>query len=319
MKYLTVEELSHKWHISQKRIEKLCCDGQIEGVMVIGHSWLIPDTVYNVDFDVDIIVKEDFEQIIKDYGQYIYNFAYKLSVDPQDAKDISQNTFIKAWQHLDSLNNSYAIKKWLRMICLNEFRMKLKKQKRIKIDYLENIEDLEKDSRYLMTPKPDFINEVAVSDEVAKLRDGCFLAMTRKLTINQRLALSLIDMFGLSINEVALILDTTPKAVKGLLYRARMNLEAFFKDHCSILDINNSCQCLAWKDFVQNRAKMQEELKHKLEVLNYKNTSYQYDMNTRKKILYYYQNIPEYKPHKEWFLELITLLEDFFENNSSKP
>lgn len=256
----------------------------------------------------------NIESVISEYGTYIYNFALKLSAHPKDAEDLTQETFIKAWKHLDTLENEDAIKQWLRTICLNEFRMKYKKEHRIEIKYMENIEDLKRDGRLLSTPTPTPIDEVAASEEVAKLRNGCFLAMTRKLTLNQRLTFSLIDMFGLSIQEVAKLLDISPKAIKGLLYRARMNLEFFFYNHCSILDPNNSCQCLAWKDFVEQRSDLQKSVQQKLTFLDYKNSEYTFDKEIRNKLLYYYKNMPEQRPSDEWFTTIIQLLEKMYKN-----
>ena len=257
----------------------------------------------------------DIEQIIGEHGTYIYNFALKLSANPKDAEDLAQETFIKAWKHLEDLKNPNAMKKWLRIICLNEFRMKLKRENRLKVDYKENLEELEKDGAYLVTPTPSVIDEIIVSEEVAKLRDGCFLAMTRKLTINQRLAFSLVDLFGLSMEEAAELLGVTPKAVKGLLYRARMSLEAFFQKHCSILDVENPCQCTAWMEFMSSRQKLQERLKNTLAVLDYRNSNYIYDPKTREKRLYYYSNMPQQRPDEQWFLGGIASIETIFKES----
>lgn len=252
------------------------------------------------------------EEVIKEYSIYIYNFALRLSVNYKDAEDLTQETFIKAWKHIEDLQNPKAVKQWLRTICLNEFRMKYKKENRISMSYIENIEDLEKDGKLLTTPSPTPVEEAAVSEEVANMRNGCFLAMTRKLTLHQRITFSLIDMFGLSIAEVAKLLNLSPKAIKGLLYRARMNLESFFEKHCSILDIDNPCKCIAWKDFVEQRSDLQKELQQKLTVLDYKNSEYLGNDDLRNTLLYYYRNLPDQRPSDEWFSNIMTLLENFY-------
>lgn len=43
MKYLTVKEFAEKWHLSERRIQKLCIENRIEGVIRFGHSWAIPE------------------------------------------------------------------------------------------------------------------------------------------------------------------------------------------------------------------------------------------------------------------------------------
>lgn len=239
----------------------------------------------------------------------------RLSADPEKADDIVQETFIKAWQHYQEVKETTAIKKWLRTICINEFRMTLRKNKNI--SYVENIEDLERDGNLLVSPQLLPQEEIIANEEVQRLRNGCFLAMTRKLSDNQRIAFSLVDMFGLSINEVADILALTPKAVKGLLYRARRNLESFFQEHCSFLDINNPCHCSAWIEFMKDRNTLQAEMRKRISALelDYKKSGYNYNPQVEQKILSYYRNLPQQRPNQEWFNKVISLVEDFFKNN----
>lgn len=254
----------------------------------------------------------NIEYIVKEYGQYIYNLSLKLSANPQIAEDLAQETFIKVWKNINQLNNPDSIKNWLRTICINEFRMMLREEKRTNITYVESIEELEHDSRLLVSAPPSVIDEIQTTEEVARLRDGCFLAMTRKLTLNQRITFSLIDMFGLSINETAVILNLTPKAVKGLLYRARMNLESFFNGHCSFVDINNPCSCTAWIEFMKDRDSFQKKMQKKAEYLDYKKKGYIFNPEVSQKIQYYYHHMPEQRPSQKWFDQVVLLVEEFY-------
>lgn len=92
------------------------------------------------------------EKIIEEYGTYIFNIAYKLSGKTEQAEDIAQETFIKAWKHLNELKDHAALKHWLHTICINEFRMTLRKDSRQKITYTDNLEALEKDGELLVNP-----------------------------------------------------------------------------------------------------------------------------------------------------------------------
>ena len=176
------------------------------------------------------------EEWIEQYGRFVYGLAFRLTTDVQEAEDLSQETLLKAWLHCPELKNPAAVKSWLRTICVNEFRMKIRKQASTPLSFTDDMDALEQEGSLLTESIPSPVEEVIVSEEVERLRDGCFLAMAGKLPLNQRAAFSLVDMFGLSIPETAEILDVTPKAVKGLLYRARLSLESFFRDHCGILD-----------------------------------------------------------------------------------
>lgn len=310
MNYITVKEASSKWKISERRIQKLCEENRIAEVARIGRMWLIPKNAEKPD---DKRYKSQFiaiESVIEQYGSYVYNLAFRLSGKPENAQDLAQETFIKAWKYLVDLKEPTALKKWLHVISVNEYKMMVRKETREDVEYIGNIEELENDSNLLIDFQEIVIDEILMSEEIAKIRNGCFFAMSRKLSLNQRIAFSLIDMFGLSISEVANILDITPKAVKGLLYRARMNLDAFFQGHCNILDIKNPCSCESWKAFYRMRDEIQKIMEEKLP--NYKEKEYSFDLQVREKIAYFYRQIPEQQPSKEWYQNVIALVENIY-------
>ncbi len=197
-----------------------------------------------------------------------------------------------------------ALKHWLHTICINEFRMSLRKDIRQKTTYVDNIEELEKDGELLVNPPENVIEEVQAGEDVIRMRNGCFLAMSRKLSVNQRIVFSLIDMFGLSIQEVSDILGITPKAVKGLLYRARMNLDSFFQSHCYFLNTESPCRCKAWEEFFQTRNELQSFMQDK--ILDYTEKGYEFDLEVRKKLALYYHQIPDQMPGREWYQMLIS-------------
>lgn len=248
------------------------------------------------------------EDIVYMYGTYIYRFALKLTADSTLAEDLTQNTFINAWKNYHQLKVPQAIKKWLRVICYNEFKQYLRKDKKILIDSYQNIEDLEKDAHYLQDVEPLPIDEVIVKEEIKKLRDGCFLAMARKLTLHQRIVFSLVDMFGLSKDEVAQLLGISCQAVKGLLYRARMNLDSFFQGHCQFLDIHNACRCEAWLELMEDRSRFQKQMRETIDIFPKQAQNNHFDKETRQKVSYYYQYIPDAKPDDDWFDNLIKII-----------
>ena len=313
MEYISVLEAAKKWGISERRVQKLCEENRIPGVTKFSYMWLVPkDAKKPKDERFKHRDKSEpvtIENVINQYGQYVYNLALKLSANPENAEDLAQETLIKAWKHLQDIKDTSAIKKWLHTMCVNEFRMMLRKEKHENISFVEDIEDLESEGKLLVDVPPIAIDEIQTTEEVAKLRDGCFLAMTQKLSLNQRLVFSLIDMFGMSFSDVAEILEITPKAVKGLLYRARMNLDSFFQEHCSFLDIDNPCKCTAWVEFIQTKDSLQEIM---AQTLDYKKTEYVFNPKTRQKILHYYNNMPNQKPSQEWFGRVILLVKKFY-------
>lgn len=252
----------------------------------------------------------DIEKIINIYGNYVFNYAVKLTCNPSVAEDLAQETFINAWQKIDTLEDTNLIKAWLRKICFNNFLMRERKNKNYSELLYEDIKLLENEGELLsnIIPKPE--EEVIVEETIRELQNGCFLAMVRRLTLHQRIAFSLIDMFGLSLDEVSEIIGISQSATKGLRYRAHMNLNSFFSNHCNLLDINNPCSCKAWIEFSRNRDNLQNEAnKHKLiEKLDYTKSNYTFNNEVRSKINFLYKNMPDRKPSKEWYEEVINVI-----------
>ncbi|HOU84526.1 MAG TPA: sigma-70 region 4 domain-containing protein [Spirochaetota bacterium] len=73
-------------------------------------------------------------------------------------------------------------------------------------------------------------DDIIANETVKSIRNGCFLAMARKLTLEQRIVFSLAEMFEISLDEISDILNISIPAVKGLLFRARKNIFNFFTD-----------------------------------------------------------------------------------------
>ncbi|SEW20838.1 RNA polymerase sigma factor [[Clostridium] fimetarium] len=250
----------------------------------------------------------EIDQIIQDYGRYIYNYALKLTCHPADAEDLAQETFIQAWKNLDGLKSELAIKKWLITICYNQFLMKIR-QKSSRIEELsEDFQMLEQEGFMLNDSSSNPVDEVLVEEEIKELQNGCFLAMVRKLTLNQRIVFSLVDMYGMRLEDVAQILGTSILATKGLLFRARMNIDSFFADHCNILNMNNPCSCKAWITFSSNRNNLQLQTKKLIETLNYKEKNYRFDLEVRNKIKFLYSNMPDKKPSEDWYIRVLQSL-----------
>lgn len=253
-----------------------------------------------------------FEEIFKNNISYVYNYALKLTCDPAEAEDLSQETFFNAWKNIGSLKNVEHIRPWLRKICLNCFLMKVRKEKgKTEVSY-EELTGLEKDGTKLQlssdSPSPE--EEILVDEAVREIQNGCFLAMARKLTLNQRIVFSLSDMFGLSLKEISVLMDISESAVKGLLYRARMNLDDFFSKRCSLIKVDNPCSCRAWKDFCMHRDSLKSKALEKklISKLDYTQSNYVFDEEVRKRVRWFYSNMPDRKPSREWYDNVIRLI-----------
>ena len=177
-----------------------------------------------------------------------------------------------------------------------------------KLELIGEIEELEQEGKVLASTNASPDDEVIVGEEIQSLQNGCFYAMARKLTLPQRIAFSMVDMFGMSMEETADMLEISTGALKGLLYRARMNLDAFFADHCDLIDAKNSCSCAAWIHFSENHSGNQKKIRDAIEKKEYEEKGFRFNQQVRGKIAYLYREIPEKRPSDEWFQKVIQIV-----------
>ena len=245
-----------------------------------------------------------FDEIVKEYYKGIYNYAYKLACNPDLAQDLTQQTFLNAFENYEKLENEQAVSKWLRTICYRNFLTFLR-DSGVKEETPTEMEELEKEGAVLVNDYPLPEEEVVVADEVKTIQNGCFVAMVRKLSLKQRIAFSLVDMFGMNQADAAELLELSPNALKALLYRARMNLDSFFDGHCNLIDAQNPCSCKAWINFRTSHENNKTKMKEAIDLLDYKQKGYRFNPEIRSKISYLYSNIPEQKPEEGWFEQVI--------------
>jgi RNA polymerase sigma-70 factor (ECF subfamily) len=94
------------------------------------------------------------------------------------------------------LKNEMAAKWWLRKICFNLFLMNMRNKTDVWLE--EDLELLETHGKLLTSEMSNPEDEIVVEESVREFQNGCFMAMVRKLTLQQRIAFSLVDMFGTS-------------------------------------------------------------------------------------------------------------------------
>lgn len=257
----------------------------------------------------------DFGKIFKDYNKYIYAFAYKLTNNKEYAEDLTQETFLKAYEKLNQLREHNLMKYWLRSICFNIHLIIIRKQNNIKEMSYDELEQLHKDGDLITIDNslPTLDDEVIVDETIKDIQNGCFLTMVHRLSDNQRIVFSLVDMFGLTIEESANVMGLSESAVKALLYRARLKLDKFFGENCSLVLVENPCNCKAWAEFSDHRNKLKtrvsnnrrNSLRQKSETMGFNN------LETRNKLRYLYAKMPDHKPSVEWYEEVLRVIEKF--------
>src|SRR5579863_8548628 len=164
---------------------------------------------------------EAFSQLVKRYDRNIFRIAQHITHNEEDAQDVVQDAFLKAYQNLEQFQGNSKFYTWLVRIAVNEALMKLRRRrtdKTVSID--ENVETEEGSMPRELAdwgPNPEQLyRQSELSDILKKTIQG--------LPSGFRTVFVLRDVEGLSTEETAEMLGLGIPAVKSRLLRARLQL-----------------------------------------------------------------------------------------------
>lgn len=165
---------------------------------------------------------EAFTTLVKQYDRNIYRLALNITGSPEDAEDVMQETFMKAFEKLAQFQGDSRFYTWLVRIAVNQSLMKLRKRRgdrTVSLDEPVEGEDADTIVREVAdwgeTPEQRFARE--------ELRDILNAAL---LTLEPafRTVIVLRDIENLSTEETASLLNLSVPAVKSRLLRGRLKL-----------------------------------------------------------------------------------------------
>jgi len=162
-----------------------------------------------------------FEQLIKKYDRNVFRIAQHITQNREDAEDVVQDAFLKAYENLEQFQGHSKFYTWLVRIAVNESLMKLRKRRTGKMVSID--EDIQTEEGSM----PREIADWSPTPEQNYRQSE--LAEILKKTINGlppgfRTVFVLRDVEGLSTEETAEMLSLSVPAVKSRLLRARLQL-----------------------------------------------------------------------------------------------
>lgn len=171
-----------------------------------------------------------FNDLVRRYERKIYRLAMNITQNAEDAEDVLQETFLKAYEHLGDFQGNSKFYTWLVRIAVNEALMKLRKRKSDRTVPLD--EPVE-------TGEETVVREIAVWDQDPETKysqeelSGILKEAIESLRPAFRTVFVLRDIEELSTEETAQALGISVPAVKSRLLRARLQLREkltrFFK------------------------------------------------------------------------------------------
>ena len=162
-----------------------------------------------------------FDELVNRYEKKIYRLGMNITGSPEDAEDVLQETFLKAFEHLTEFRADARFYTWIVRIAVNEALMKLRKRRASKEVPVEDSEDDEGavTVREFADWKPNPEQQFARAELEEILRNAI-----RALPPSFRTVFYLRDVEDLSTEETADLLNLSVGAVKARLFRARLRL-----------------------------------------------------------------------------------------------
>ncbi len=172
---------------------------------------------------------EAFEELVKLHEKYVYNIAWNMLRNQEDAEEVLQETFIKAYNKLNQFEGKSKFSTWLYRIATNEALMVIRKKNPVQAVSLdEPVDDgyRTKIRRELIDWKEN-PHDVYLKKELKEKIDYIIFTLPE----DYRSVFVLRDIQGFSGEKVSEILSITIPAVKARLHRARLYAREILNDY----------------------------------------------------------------------------------------
>jgi len=169
-----------------------------------------------------------YDELVRRYQERIYATVYHMTSNHEDANDLAQEAFIKAFQAIKSFKGGSSFYTWVYRIAVNKtinFLKQRKNKAQMSLDDLDFNAEHDPDLVALVSEKTPR-REVVLKELQEKLN-----AAMQRLSEPHRLVVTLHDVQGMSHDEVAKVMDCNIGTVRSRLFYARQQLQAYLSDY----------------------------------------------------------------------------------------
>ncbi|MBP7143131.1 MAG: sigma-70 family RNA polymerase sigma factor [Opitutaceae bacterium] len=165
----------------------------------------------------------DFDTLIRKYRERVYAIIYNMTSNREDAADLTQDAFIKAFQSIHRFQGQSSFFTWLYRIAVNGSLSHLRRNKLRTFFSFEKIHDEEKGQEIIsqLTDKTGGDRELFVKELQEKLNEAL-----QKLSIKHRTVVTLFEIDGLSHEEIADVMKCSVGTVRSRLHYAKQLLQS---------------------------------------------------------------------------------------------
>lgn len=179
--------------------------------------------------------------VIRTVQADVYNLAVRMLWSPDDAADATQDVLLKVITHLATFRGDSALRTWVYRIAVNHLlNVRKSRVEREELTFSVFGEQLGVGLSDPPAPRASEPDQALLEEEV---KIGCTQGMLLCLDRDHRVAYILGDVFDLSSEDAAAVLDITPATYRKRLSRARDRLRTFMRAHCGLIASDVACRC----------------------------------------------------------------------------
>lgn len=164
-----------------------------------------------------------FERLVTEHSPDVYGLLFRLTTDPEEARDLTQETFLRAFQSINRFRGDASLKTWIYRIAINQARNRWRWWRRRDVTVsLDATDEQHERSLAATLPSDDSLNPE--QETLAREREGQLRDALSGLRCSYREAVILRDVEGFSYEEIAATLQISIGTVKSRISRGRMEL-----------------------------------------------------------------------------------------------
>ena len=173
-----------------------------------------------------------FNKLVDKYHSRIYSLTYQMTSNREDAEDLTQEIFIKAFEALPRFKGRSSFYTWLYRIGINKtinYRKKRNRNRPLSIDALALDQDITYDEVYAeLDSKDSPLRHIGLNELQVKLNEAM-----QRLSLKHRTVVVMHDIEGIPHDEIAKIVGVSVGTIRSRLFYARRQLQADLGEYIS--------------------------------------------------------------------------------------
>ena len=204
---------------------------------------------------------ELYQQEFIRFREQLRSYLYRLVAHKEVAEDLTQDTYIRAFQKLDGFKGDSSFKTWTFAIATNLAKDHHRFNERWGENWMDLVRDAHVADPSLFERKKSIVeNSPHVKFVLSEHLNYCFNCTSKTLLPHQQVCLWLKEVYDFKITEIMLITDLSEGKVKHAISDARKHLTRIFEKKCALINQEGTCsQCTGLNKMYNPKQNEQEE------------------------------------------------------------